>query len=138
MKKTCALGLMSLLLLPPAFAEEPRPRGPSKGPRIVVEPASFDFGQALKNKELMKQFSVRNFGSQDLVIARVSTTCGCTAALLNEKDKVIRPGGSAPLQVKLRTLAPGRLQKSVLIKSNDPAQGLYELKLQADVVDAER
>jgi hypothetical protein len=107
----------------------------TKGPRIAVEPAHFDFGQAVKGKELSKEFSIRNFGSEDLVIDNVSTSCGCTAALINDKDKTIKPGGSAPLRVTLRTSAAGRIAKSVLIKSNDPAKGTYELKIEATVVE---
>jgi hypothetical protein len=113
-----------------------RSQGGAKAPRIAVEPDGFDFGQSLKNKELVKEFYVRNHGGTDLVIEKVTTSCGCTAALLNERDRVVKPGGSASLQVKLRTSVPGRLVKSVLIKSNDPARELYELKVQADVVEA--
>jgi len=107
----------------------------AKGPRIAVEPAQFDFGQAVKGKELNKEFSIRNFGAEDLVIDNVTTSCGCTAALLNDKDKIIKPGGSAPLKVTLRTSAPGKMMKSVLIRSNDPAKATYELKVEATVVE---
>jgi hypothetical protein len=46
----------------------------------------------------------------------------------------VKPGASTHLQVSLQTRTSlGKLQKSVLIKSNDPNQGLYELKLEATV-----
>ena len=44
-------------------------------------PPSFDFGKVLPDKTLQKSSSIRNFGSADLVIESVSTTCGCTVAL---------------------------------------------------------
>jgi hypothetical protein len=116
----------------PLLAQEPK--APAKGPRIAVEPQAFDFGPSLPQKTLTKEFTIRNFGSQDLVIAGVSTSCGCTAALLDEKAKVLKPGGSAPLKVELRTpSAPGRLTKFVLIRSNDPARATLELKVEATV-----
>jgi hypothetical protein len=48
----------------------------------------------------------------------------------------VKPGGSTPLQVKLRTQGTGRIVKSVLVKTNDPTKAIYELKLEASVVDA--
>jgi hypothetical protein len=131
-KRTATAALAAFALLSSVV---PAAQPVAKAPRIAVEPDGFDFGQALKNKELVKEFQVRNHGSADLTIEKVTTSCGCTAALLNERDRVLKPGASAPLQVKLRTSVPGRLVKSVLIKSNDPARELYELKVQADVVD---
>jgi hypothetical protein len=102
------------------------------GPRIRVEPAAFDFGRATQNKTLNKEFSIRNFGTEDLVIESVSTTCGCTAALLD--DKVIKPGGTAPLRVSLETrAAKGHIVRSVMVRSNDPAADLVEVKVEATV-----
>lgn len=130
-----ALALASLLAAP-LGAGEPLP---AQGPRITVEPQSFDFGQALQNRTLSKEFTIKNFGATDLVIERVTTTCGCTTAPLDEKNKVIKPGGSTPLRVSLQTReSTGIMSRSVLIKSNDPEKGFYEIKVQATVVAAGR
>ncbi len=124
-----------VLLSTVAMAEGPAAVG--QGSRISVEPQSFDFGQALQNKTLTKEFTIKNFGSADLVIERVTTTCGCTTAPLEEKNKVIKPGGSTALRVSLQTKeSTGLMSRSVLIKSNDPEKGLYEVKVQATVVAA--
>ena len=56
---------------PAVAAEEP-----VKGPHIAVDPVEFDFGKALSNKSLHKDFTIRNFGTENLEIERVSTTCG--------------------------------------------------------------
>ena len=51
----------------------------------------------------------------------------------------MKPGGSTPLRVTLT--APeeaGRLQKSVLIKSNDPAHPNVELKIEATIAARKR
>jgi uncharacterized protein DUF1573 len=122
-----ALGLAVLLLT----AEVPVPANPA-APRIAVEPAGFDFGRVVAQRTLHRQFSVRNFGSADLDIERVTTTCGCTAALLDHK--VVKPGGSAALRVSFETRTySGKVARSVLIKSNDPARPTLELKLEATV-----
>jgi hypothetical protein len=105
---------------------------PAGGPRLAVEPASFDFGKAVQNKTLQKEFAIKNFGDADLVLDSVSTSCGCTVA--EGYSKVVKPGESTRLNVSLQTrTSTGKLQKSVLIKTNDPTKALYELKLEATV-----
>jgi hypothetical protein len=118
-----------------ARGDDPKPadaKPAAGGPRIAVEPPSFDFGKAVQNKTLQKEFSIRNLGDTDLVLDSVTTSCGCTVA--DGYGKVVKPGASTHMQVSLQTrMSSGKLQKSVLIKSNDPAKGLYELKLEAMV-----
>ena len=50
------------------------------GPRMEIEPESYDFGTVKQNQKLVHDFEIKNSGSEDLVIGRISTTCGCTAA----------------------------------------------------------
>ena len=123
-----ALLLAAFLLAPPAA---PNP-APATGPRIVAEPAAFDFGKVVQERTLSKQFELRNFGVTDLVIENVATTCGCTAALLD--NKVVKPGGRASLRVTFETRRyTGKVARSVLVKSNDPERPTLELKLEATV-----
>lgn len=135
--KRALLFLIAALLLLPAGAEETKkaaaaPVPEAKGPRISVEPDHFDFGKAVQNKTLAKEFSIKNYGTEDLVIENVSTTCGCTAALLD--SKVVKPGGTAPLRVTLETRSySGKVERKILIRSNDPATSLLELKVEAMV-----
>ena len=104
----------------PAADAPPAAAASERAPRISVEPKVFDFGKAQQQKTLEKEFTVRNLGNDDLVIESVSTTCGCTVA--EGYSKVIKPGASTPLRVKLQTRTTvGRLSRSVLIKSNDPS-----------------
>jgi hypothetical protein len=124
-----AFGLTLLLAGAPAAASGP-------APRIRVEPASFDFGRLLPWRTLHKQFLVRNFGTADLAISGVSTTCGCTAALLDRRS--IKPGRAATLRVTFDTRDDrGKVTRSVLLESNDPAHPRLELKLEATVVEPE-
>jgi len=125
-----AVGLAGL-----AHAQEAKPATPVAGPRIAVEPASFDFGAALTNKTLTKEFRIKNFGTTELVIENVSTTCGCTVGQLETKN--IKPGQSVPLTVSLQTReSTGLLQRAVLVRSNDPTRALVEVKVQANVTAA--
>jgi hypothetical protein len=120
------------------LAAAPALRGADKTtPKISVEPASFDFGKALPGKTLEKQFSIRNFGDADLVIEQITTTCGCTAALLEDQHKTLKPGQSGQLRVRLETRDySGRVVRSVMVRSNDPEKKLLEVKVEATVQPA--
>ena len=111
--------------------------GTRSGPRIRVEPAAFDFGRALPGKTLRKEFVLRNFGDGTLVVEKLSTSCGCTAALL--ADGQIEAGGRATLRVTLETRNDsGPVERSVLIRSNDPETPLAEIRLRVTVEPAPR
>ena len=132
MKRAC-LAVLAMLWVGSGSAEEPKPSPPADGPRIAVEPPSFDFGKAVQNKTLQKEFSIRNYGTEDLTIENVSTTCGCTAALT--ESKTVKPGGSTPLRVSLQTRTyNGKVVRKVLVRSNDPGKALLEVQVEANVV----
>ncbi len=106
--------------------------GDAPAPRIRVEPEGFDFGNVLPDKTLRKEFTIRNFGNAPLELESVSTTCGCTAALAGTKR--VEPGGSTPLRVTFQTRRfSGKVERRVLVRSNDPKTPLVEVKLGATV-----
>jgi hypothetical protein len=128
------LAVMVALATLSAVAAE-KPAEAAKGPRISVEPADFDFGKVVQQKTLQKEFSIRNYGTEDLVIESVSTTCGCTAALMD--SKIIKPGGTTPLRVSLETRNySGRVERKVLVRSNDTTKNMLEIKVGAEVQPA--
>ncbi len=106
---------------------------PASGPRISVEPESFDFGKTLQNRLVEKVFVIRNIGSDDLVIERVSTTCGCTVA--EGYAKLVKPGQTTTMNVQLQTRTYlNRIERKVLVRSNDATRDPLEIKVQATVV----
>ena len=136
MKTTSAVMVAFLFAMAlPAAAQDaaatPAPAN-AAAPRISVEPEGFDFGKAQQEKTLEKEFRIRNLGAADLVIEDVVTTCSCSVA--EGYAKVVKPGGSTPLRVKLKTNNTfGRLVRSVLVKSNDPSGRPLEIKVEAQV-----
>lgn len=142
MKRT-AFGMAAFAVLAAALAvsgpaptdDEAAPRKQSPAPRIRVEPEAFDFGKSLPGKTLRKEFTLRNFGDAELVIEGVSTTCGCTAAIT--ADTRVPPGGSTQLRVTLETRSyVGKVERQVLVRSNDPATPLLGVKVSATVEKA--
>ena len=129
-----ALILGAVLLTVGARAGEEKEK-PAPAARIKAEPASWDFGRAFPNQRLRKEFRLRNVGGRELVIEKVSTTCGCTVA--EGYDRTVPPGGSTPLVVSLETRqSSGRIEKRVAIRSNDPETPILEIAVAATVVPA--
>jgi len=127
-RRVAAFGA-ALLLATAASAGDAPP-----APRIRVEPESFDFGNALPGKTLRKEFTILNFGDAALELESVSTTCGCTAALAGARR--IEPGRSTPLRVTFQTRRySGKVERRVLIRSNDPKTPLLEVRLSATVAE---
>ena len=121
------LVVFALVLAATAIAEE------SRGPRIRVEPESFDFGKVLPGRTLRKEFRLRNLGDDALVIERISRSCGCTAAAT--EATALPPGESTPLRITVETRdASGTVEHEVLVRSNDPETPTLEIRLRATVV----
>ena len=80
----CAFLFVPVIMAGPVRSDEPSKTvppstppvtaTPDSGPRIAVEPPSFDFGRTLPQKAVTREFSIRNFGDRDLVIENVSTS----------------------------------------------------------------
>jgi hypothetical protein len=125
-------GLLAALVLPTFSLAQEKERA---APRIRVEPEAFDFGKALPEKSLRKEFTLRNFGDAELVIEGVTTTCGCTAAISAKKR--LEAGGSTQLTVTLETRSyKGKLERQVLVRSNDPKTPLLTVRVSATVENA--
>ncbi len=117
--------LLLALLAGAASAVEP-------APRVVVEPERFDFGAARQERTLSTQFTIRNHGDAVLVLGPIRSDCSCTAALLGSNR--VAPGASTSLRVSLETRkATGRVERSVVIGTNDPKRSRVVLKVAADV-----
>ena len=128
MRRSFVAVLLATLVAVPLRADEKA----APAPRIRVEPESFDFGKAQQGKTLRKDFTIRNFGDAELVIEGVSTTCGCTAALAAQDH--VEPGGRTVLRVTFETRSfSGKVERDVLVRSNDPKAPLVQVRVSATV-----
>jgi len=125
-KARLAWGLLVLWLGAPASA--------LSAPRLAVEPAGFDFGEARPQRTLSKEFRVVNIGDEELRLLRISTSCGCTVA--DPGERVVAPGESTLLRVELQTRNDrGSVVRTVLVETNDPDQPRTLIELRATVVE---
>jgi uncharacterized protein DUF1573 len=103
------------------------------GARIAVDPPSFDFGSVRAERLLQKDLALRNFGDAELVITKVSTTCGCTVA--GGYRKRVPPGGSTTLRISFTTPAKaGPTAQTVTLQTNDPVRPRLDVMVKATVV----
>ncbi len=103
--------------------------------RIVVSPASYDFGQVPPDRVSEARFTVTNVGTAPLIIASITTSCGCTQATIS--SHTIPPGESAQLEVTFDpTVHPGAtgpMFRVVYLASNDPTQPETQIELRMNV-----
>ena len=101
-------------------------------PRAVYDETIHDFGKIKQGEVVTHEFVFRNEGQADLVIEKVETTCGCTAALVSEKR--IAPGREGRLKATFDSRGySGRLSKYVYVVSNDGKQPRQEIRLTAEI-----
>jgi len=104
----------------------------AKKPRAVFKSTVQDFGKVKQGDVLNHEFVFKNEGNATLVIDRVDTTCGCTAALVS--DQKVPPGKEGKIKTTFDTRGyAGRMTRYVYLVSNDAAGERTELSLSADI-----
>jgi uncharacterized protein DUF1573 len=107
------------------------------GPRVAVDPAAFDFGNARPEKVLQKDLVLHNYGDAELLVARISTSCGCT--VVGGYATRVAPGGQTTLRISFTTpAAPGPTVQTVVVETNDRERPKLEVKVKATVVAPRR
>jgi len=103
----------------------------SAGPKIEFDETVHDFGRILEGHSATHTFRFQNVGNKTLVIDKVSTSCGCTAALVS--DSLIEPGEWG--EIKATFNSTGRMgfqNKSISVKSNDPGE-VPKLRIKGEI-----
>lgn len=118
----CAAFCTLLLLAFPVWA----------GPTVNVPKPDHDFGTIYQGENVRHAFSFSNSGNAPLTIEKVSSSCGCTAALASAKT--LAPGESGEIQTSFdSTRFRGAVSKTVYLYTNDPAQPMMQLHLNGKV-----
>lgn len=88
-----------------------------KGAKIEFEESSYDWGTVQQGSKVKHVFKFKNIGTDTLRIARVKTSCGCTAA---ESSKIIAPNEYGQIDVTFNTgTRKGKASKTIYVYSND-------------------
>ncbi len=99
------------------FAVAQNQEAEKKGPKIVFEETSFDFGDIFQGDQVEHVFTFENSGTEPLILTNVSTTCGCTVPKWPRQP--IAPGETAELLVKFNSAGKmGKVNKVIKVISN--------------------
>jgi len=126
--------------------------GSQEAPVISVSPLSHNFGD-ISQREVSTTVEIQNDGDTNLVITGISTSCGCTSAVLRVGGRTsptfgmhdnpsgwsetLLPGQRALLDITYdATLHPdnGPVLRIVYIGSNDPVRPEVEVEFRANVM----
>lgn len=108
----------------------------SGSPEIQFKESQHDFGTVKEGNVVDYTFKFSNAGDGLLKINDITTSCGCTAALVSS-DK-LKPGEEGTIKVELDTKhKSGKMSRTVTIKSNDPKEPSKILVIYASVEKAD-
>ena len=101
----------------------------AKAQLAVMEGNQVSFGKIYQTGAMVhKVLTLKNTGSDSIAIKRVSTSCGCTAALVS--DSVLAPGQETEVKIQFNPTGNiGEVTKYVYISNSDPKNQLMTVKL---------
>ena len=95
-----------------------------------------DFGKVIRGEKVSYKFSFKNVGESDLIISKVSTSCGCTVG--KYPKKAVKPGEEATVGVTFdSTHKRGMQNKTITILANTQPNRTI-LRIKANVLNPER
>lgn len=101
-------------------------------PSIKLSEYNHNFGKVKEGEILDLSISVTNNGDSDLHIKKIKSSCGCTAALMSEKN--LKPNESGKLKIEFDTKnLSGQIARTVTLYSNDPKHPTRVLTLIANI-----
>ncbi len=116
-------------------------------PKVTCAHPNFDFKNVDEGPDIVHEFHCRNRGTGKLVVTNVSTSCGCTAAVVKKlgakpgsDDKAsypvtVLPGTAFVVKATYHTSGrPGHATKIITVTSNDPVNPAFQMKLDMTVV----
>lgn len=95
---------------------------------LRVDGYNWEFQPVEEGEKLQHTFACRNAGSEELIISKIDSTCGCTAAVATEER--IPPGGKGEITVAFDSAGrTGSQRQTVYIHSNDPITPVVQLQV---------
>ncbi|MGE5233110.1 MAG: DUF1573 domain-containing protein, partial [Acidobacteriota bacterium] len=110
----------------------PEGGAPQQPPKLVFASNAQELGTVEQGEPLQHRFDFRNDGGSALLVDNVKTSCDCAAVVA--QPSTVAPGAAGSVAVRCDTdQSHGRVQRSVTVYSNDPAQPVLTLTLGGEV-----
>lgn len=108
----------------------------ANAPVAVFDGNDFDFGDIKQGDKVEHTFMLKNTGKRELVIRKVTSSCGCTA--VTPQKTVIAQNESVPLKVVFDSTGKmGRQNKSITVITNDPKNPTTFLRISTNIMAAQ-
>ena len=106
------------------------------GPRIVFEKKEHNFGRVISGELVRYSFKFTNNGKEDLIISKVTSSCGCTVPSYPKQP--IKSGDEGIIEVVFDSRGRKGVQnKTVTVLSNTNPNKTF-LKIKANVYQPEQ
>jgi len=106
-------------------------------PKIGFDGNTFNFDEIKQGENVEHIFTITNSGKSDLIIRKVSASCGCTA--ISPMEDVISAGNSTTMKVVFNSAGKlGKQNKTITIISNDPLHQRSILWVKGNVIKQAR
>ena len=103
-----------------------------KIPVISFKNKNYDFGVLIEGEKVSHVFKFKNTGTADLVITKVSSSCGCT--VVDFSNAPVPPGGEGKIEVVFNSAGTrGYQHKKIRVLANT-IPNLTELSVTAQVL----
>jgi len=105
----------------------------TKSGAIIYFPENqHDFGKVKEGEVVHYSFAFQNTGTLPLEIKDIRTSCGCTAAVVSEKN--LKPGQSGAVKIDFDSKnKQGKLSRTISVSSNDLNEPNKVITIYADV-----
>jgi hypothetical protein len=104
----------------------------ANAPHAVFDQTEFNFGTIKKGKKTNFSYKLTNMGKRDLIIHKVSSSCGCT--VVNPETPILKPGESTLLHVTFDSTGKDGVQtKTVNVITNDPEKPKHVLLVRGNI-----
>jgi len=103
-----------------------------KMPKIQFEKTRHEFGKVIEGEIVSYNFKFTNTGNADLIITKVSTSCGCTAS--DYPTDPIKPGETKSIEAKFNSENRTGFQNKRITVLTNATPAKTNLYIRADVI----
>ncbi len=104
------------------------------GAMVSVNKEVHDYGEIKQGADPYCEFTVKNTGTEPLIISNAKGSCGCTVPEWSREP--VMPGKTTVIKVRYDTNRPGPINKSVTITSNATNEPNLTLRIKGNVIGA--
>lgn len=107
-----------------------------EAPKMTFKKIEHDFGKVIQGEYVRYSYKYTNTGKSDLLISKVSTSCGCTVPTYSKSP--IAPGESSLIEVIFDTRGRKGIQNKTITVLANTLPNKTVLRLKANVVQPEK